>query len=295
MICRIYRYVGRRLFITDRLQETMNNPRIAIFHDYFGAVGGGERVILLMARILDADIITTDTDALGKLDPDARVISLGSTPRVPGLKQVVASLRFFFCNFSQEYEFFIFSGNWAHYASFRHHPNFWYCHTPVRAFYDLNAVFLQRMPFFKRLLFGLWVTMYRAFDQKAVKSVDTIITNSLNTRQRIRQYYQRDSEVIYPPVDLSAFSCREYGDFWLSVNRIYPEKRIELQIDVFRKLPGEHLVIVGGYSKGDHASAYAEALKNQLPDNVTWLGEVSEADLHDLYQPVQRPALYCDG
>ena len=36
---------------------------IVIFHDYFGAIGGGEKVVIAMAKILDADIITTDTDA----------------------------------------------------------------------------------------------------------------------------------------------------------------------------------------------------------------------------------------
>ena len=63
-----------------------------------------------------------------------------------------------------------------------------------------------------------------------------IVTNSRNTREKDTYYYQRDAEVIYPPVDMSAFSCREYGDFWLSVNRIYPEKRIDLQIEIFQKL-----------------------------------------------------------
>ncbi len=257
--------------------------RVAIFHDYFGAIGGGERVVLMMAKILDADIITTDTDALRKMDPDVRIVSLGPTPRIPGLKQVFASLKFRTCDFSDTYDFFIFSGNWAHQAAYRHHPNLWYCHTPVRAFYDLYATFLERMPFIKRQIFRCWVATHRRFDQGAVRHVDAIVTNSRNTRERIRIYYRRDAEVIYPPVDVSACSCNEYGNFWLSVNRIYPEKRIELQIDAFRNLPGENLVIVGGYSEGDHASSYAAGLRQQLPDNVTWLGEVSEYELRDLY------------
>jgi glycosyltransferase involved in cell wall biosynthesis len=258
--------------------------RIAIFHDYFGAVGGGERVVLEMAGILDADIITTDTDALRKMDPSARVISLGPTPGIPGLKQVSASWKFYSCNFSGDYDFFIFSGNWAHHAAHRHHPNLWYCHTPVRAFYDLYAVFLQRMPFLKRQAFRGWVAVHRQLDRNAVKKIDTIVTNSQNTRKRILACYRREAEVIYPPVDVSAFSAGEYGDFWLSVNRIYPEKRIELQIEVFRKLPEERLIIVGGYAEGDHASSYAEDLKRGLPDNITWLGEVSDEKLHDLYR-----------
>ena len=48
--------------------------RIAIFHDYFGAIGGGERVVIAMAKILDADIITTDTDAVQRIDPDRKSV-----------------------------------------------------------------------------------------------------------------------------------------------------------------------------------------------------------------------------
>lgn len=257
--------------------------RVAVFHDYFGAIGGGERVVLAIAKALDADIITTDTDTLKKMDPHARVISLGPTPALPGFKQIAASWKFWSCDFSKEYDFFIFSGNWAHYAGHRHHPNMWYCHTPVRAFYDLYSTFLQRMPFFRRQVFRIWVAFHRFFDKNAVRHIDSIITNSQNTRQRILTYYCRQAQITYPPVDVSTYSCREYGDFWLSVNRIYPEKCIELQIEVFREMPGNQLRIVGGYAAGDHASAYAAELRRRLPPNVSMLGEVSDDTLHDLY------------
>jgi glycosyltransferase involved in cell wall biosynthesis len=109
------------------------------------------------------------------------------------------------------------------------------------------------------------------------------VTNSKNTLGRIRTCYEREADIIYPPVDTARFSCREYGDFWLSVNRLYPEKRIELQVESFRSLPDENLCIVGGYSEGDHAEDYAGRLTEDLPENVTILGEVSETRLLDLY------------
>jgi glycosyltransferase involved in cell wall biosynthesis len=257
--------------------------RIAIFHDYFGAIGGGERVVVTMAKILNADIITTDTDAIKKIDPSVHVISLGKTIQFPPLKQISASIKFFSCDYSKKYDFFIFSGNWAHYAAHRHHPNMWYCYTPVRAFYDLYPTFLSRQDFVTRQFFRCWVFLHRWFDQRSVTHIDRIIAISRNVQNRILQYHHRVADIIYPPVDTSLYRCLEYGDFWLSVNRLYPEKRIELQIEAFRKMPEEQLVIVGGYSKGDHASRYAEKIGRTLPPNITLRGEVPEDELRDLY------------
>lgn len=257
--------------------------RIAIFHDYFGAIGGGERVVLTMAKILDADIITTDTEAARKIDPSVRVISLGKTIHFPPLKQISASLLFWACDFSDSYDFFIFTGNWSPAAARRHHPNLWYCYTPVRAFYDLYDVFLGRQDIVTRQLFRCWVFFHRWFDQRCIRNVDRIIAISDNVSSRIRRFHNRGSVVIYPPVETSQFSIYGYGDFWLSVNRLYPEKRIELQVDAFRRVPNQNLVVVGGYAKGDHASSYAGELLQDLPSNVTFHGEVSEEELRDLY------------
>ena len=257
--------------------------KIAIFHDYFGAIGGGERLVIAMAKILNADIITTDTDAVARLDPTVRVISLGKTISFPPLKQISATLRFYFSDFSRQYDFFIFSGNWAHFAAHRHHPNLWYCNTPTRAFYDQYPGVIDKQSFLKRQIARVWIILHRFFDQRSVRNIDSIAANSENIRNRVKKYYNRDSTVIYPGIDTSRFHCSEYGDFWLSVNRLYPEKRIELQIDVFRKLPDQKLVIAGGFSKGDHASAYVNTIMQDLPPNVTILGEVGEEELVDLY------------
>lgn len=101
--------------------------KIAIFHDYIGAIGGGEKLVLTLARGLGADVITTDVDedSIKKMGfEDVKIISLGETVKLPPLKQISASLRFALCNFSKEYDFFIFSGNWAHFAVRKHKPNF---------------------------------------------------------------------------------------------------------------------------------------------------------------------------
>ncbi|WP_292470415.1 glycosyltransferase [Methanolobus sp.] len=257
--------------------------KVAIFHDYFGAIGGGEKVVMTLARLLDADIITTDTDAVSKIDSEINVISLGKTMKIPPLKQISATYKFYTCDFSDKYDYFIFTGNWSHYAAHRHHPNMWYCYTPVRAFYDLYTSFLERQDFIKRSLFKLWVYGHRKLDQKSIKQVDKIVTISVNVQNRIKEHHHRESVIIYPPVDTANYKFKEHGDFWLSVNRIYPEKRIELQIDAFREMPEESLIIAGGYAKGDHAEKYAKMIGKTLPDNVKMIGEISEDELVELY------------
>ncbi len=257
--------------------------RIAIFHDFFSAIGGGERVIIAMAKTLNADIITTDTDAVKKIDPTVRVISLGRTVKIPPLKQISASLMFWNCDFSGQYDFFIFSGNWSPFAAHRHHPNLWYCYTPVRAFYDLYSELLGRQNIISRQLFRFWVFFHRFFDRRSIRNVDHIIAISKNVAGRVQQFHHRSAEVIFPPVDCSRYRFSEYGDFWLSVNRLYPEKRIEIQIEVFRHLPEEKLIIAGGYASGDYAIRYVQSIGKKIPQNVVMLGEVDEDRLIDLY------------
>ena len=89
--------------------------------------------------------------------------------------------------------------------------------------------------------------------------------------------------MIYPPVDTSLYRCQEYGDFWLSVNRLYPEKRIELQVEAFRQMPEEQLIIVGGYAQGDHASRLCRKDRSQPATQCYTPRRSNEEELRDLY------------
>ncbi len=260
--------------------------KVAIFHDYIGAIGGGEKLVLTLAKGLGADVITTDVDmdSVTKMGfEDVKIISIGKTLKVPPLKQIDASFKFATCDFSKKYDFFIFSGNWAFFAAKKHKPNVYYCHTPTRAFYDLYEVYRKNQSVFVSLPFVIWVHFHRRVSEYYLTHVSKIVTNSMNTQKRIQRYFGRDSVIIYPPVDTSRFEYKEYGDFWLSVNRLYPEKRVELQIEAFREMPDQNLIIVGGYATGDHASGYAAKLVTGLPANVTLMGSVSEEKLLELY------------
>lgn len=265
----------------------LEDKRLAVFVDYIGAIGGGERVALTLARALGGDVITTDVnlDSVKRLGfDDVPIVSLGRTVEVPPLKQISASAIFGRCDLSKDYDFFIFTGNWCLSAAKRHSPNLWYCYSPVRAFYDLEEAVISRQP--NSALKGLaafWINLHRRFDQRSVKSVERIVAISSNVQRRIEEAYGRTSVLVYPPVDFEKYRFEEFGDFWLSVNRIYPEKRIELQFEAFRNLTEERLVVVGGYSRGDLASQYCRRLIETTPENVELRGEVSEEELIGLY------------
>jgi glycosyltransferase involved in cell wall biosynthesis len=257
--------------------------RIAIFYDYLQTIGGGERVALTLAKELDADLITTQVDpALPARAgvPDIRLISLGDLMLQPPLKQIDASMKFARARF-REYDFHILVGNWAHYAAKHHRPNLYYCLTPTRAFFDQRSAVLARLPFPNRWVARMWTSLHGRMELRSARNWDRVVAISENVRDRVRRYYHRDADVIYPPVSTRRHRFDEVGDFWLSVSRMYPEKRIELQLDIFRQLPHEKLVVVGGYSAGDLAERYLARLNP--PPNVTLLGEVPDERLLDLY------------
>ncbi|MEM4307675.1 MAG: glycosyltransferase [Thermoplasmata archaeon] len=262
--------------------------KVCIFHDYIGAIGGAEKLIFTLARELKADIITTDLDrnAVNLAGfSDLNVFSIGDVFRIPPLKQIDTSIQFFLSDFRKDYDFFILSGNWAHYAAVHHSPNLYYCHTPTRAFFELRKrVVNSQETLFRKMIAYAWTGTHRVFERYCINHyVDTIVANSENVRARIQRDYGRDAEVVYTALPVSKYKFKEIGDFWLSVNRIYPEKRIDLQLEIFRELPDEKLKIVGGFSKGDWAEKNFRKLQKIKPENVEFLGEVSEEELLELY------------
>lgn len=264
-------------------EDQGDRVKIVVLYDYLQTVGGGERVALTLAKYLPADIITTAFDeSLPERAgfPGVRVVSLGNILLQPPLKQIHASWKFARAHI-EGYDFHLLIGNWAHYASRWLHPNVYYCLTPTRSFYDQRAAMIARLPIPNRWVARVWSSAHAEFERRSIAHCDDVVAISENVRQRVQRYYGRDASVIYPPVATGKHRFKELGDFWLSVSRMYPEKRIELQLEVFRRLPKEKLVIVGGYSAGDLAERYLARLRP--PPNVTLLGEIPEDRLVELY------------
>jgi len=265
--------------------------KIAIFHNYMDNIGGAEMVTLALAKELKADIYSTVTDQnnIKKMGFDIKVKTIGKIPINAPFRQQSASIRFRLFNISKQYDFFIIAGDWAISSAVKHKPNLWYVHSPIREIWDLyeysreNIVPGKIFPTLSKSFFDIWVYYNRYLNRKYVKHAKIIVSNSKNTQKRLKKYLKRDSIVINPPVYTSKFSFKKTGNYWLSVNRLIAPKRIELQMEAFRKLPKEKLIIVGSYEKAVHFERYKKYIEKIKPNNVTLHSHVNFNELTKLY------------
>lgn len=263
--------------------------KVAVCHDRLMERSGGERVALVLAKAFDADLFTAkyvkeNTFEWGR---KLRVKEVGFSLEAPISQFSTAIWMLDAIKFSQlkelkKYDLLITSGQLAHFASVQNPNNVWYCHTPNRALYDLHDEVRSRLGSLWKPAFDVWTKFWTPQDQKSVKHVRRIVVNSKNVRNRVRRFYKRDAEIVYPPVDIKKFRHNTPEDYWLSVQRIEPEKRLEIQLKVFERLPDEKLVIVG---KGRHGRTYQKKVSRwieRLP-NVKWIKEASDKELVELY------------
>jgi len=163
-----------------------------------------------------------------------------------------------------------------------------YCLTPTRYLYSHADEYLDN-PLYR------FVAKYlRFWDQVASSRPDKMIAISTQVKNRIKKYYNRDSEVIFPPVDTQRFALtdkpsiqranpqnRRFADlpdkYFLTVSRLVPYKRIDILIRAFNQMPDRHLVVVGTGSE-------LARLKRLSRPNTHFVGYVSDVDLPAYYQ-----------
>lgn len=132
-----------------------------------------------------------------------------------------------------------------------------YCHSPMRYVWDMYPAYLQGAGRFVRALFP-WVAHWlRVWDRASADRVDHFVANSSFVASRIRKFYRRDAEVVYPPVNVTAFDHRrERGDFYLCLGQLVPYKRADMVVEVFNRL-GLPLVVIGEGELLDRLKAIA--------------------------------------
>ncbi len=146
-----------------------------------------------------------------------------------------------------------------------------YCHTPIRYAWDLYHQYLREAKLEKGLksfIAKLILHYIRIWDLSTINRVDYFIANSKYTAKRIKKIYNREAEVIYPPVDIENFELKEDKEnFYLCASRMVPYKMIPMVVETFSHLPEKKLIVIGD---GPDLKKVKEIAKNKK--NIEVLG-----------------------
>ena len=154
-----------------------------------------------------------------------------------------------------------------------------YCHTPMRYLWDMYHSHRRAAPLgaMGRSLYALAAHYLRQWDYLSAARVDDFAASSQNGASRIRKYYRRTSEVIYPPVDVSAFTPAEsHEDFYLVISPLVPYKRVDLAIAACNLL-SRPLVIIG-------EGPMRKSLEKTAGPTIRFLGYQPGAVVRDHYR-----------
>lgn len=148
-----------------------------------------------------------------------------------------------------------------------------YCHTPTRYLWTETHSYIKDLRTNRGIKFVLpfLLTSLRMWDRTSALRVDKFLANSQTVAARIQKYYDRQAEVIYPPVDTSQFYISDkVGDYFLAGGRLVAYKRFDLVIEVFNRL-GWPLIIFG-------RGPYEAPLRKMAKKNVQFVGHVSDEE-----------------
>lgn len=121
------------------------------------------------------------------------------------------------------------------------------------------------------------IRVMQRWDYAAAQRVNHFIAISTEIQERIRHYYDRESVIIFPPVDTARFAAArtdDVDDYFLIVSRLIPYKRIDLAVQAATRL-GVRLKISGRGRDMDR-------LKEMAGETVEFLGYVPDDALPDL-------------
>ena len=153
-----------------------------------------------------------------------------------------------------------------------------YCFTPMRYAWLFPKEYLGTV---KAALAAPYFAYLRRWDKRHAQHVDRFVAISRHVQTRIRDFYGRESDVVYPPVDTDRYTPASdggaaNGGYDLVVSALVPYKRIDLAVEAYGRL-GHPLKIAGTGSGAAKIARGAAA-------NVEFLGWRSDEDILALYR-----------
>lgn len=231
--------------------------RVAILHDYLNQYGGAERVLEVFLELFpEADLYALLYDEQrtggrfrGRVTKTS-FLDFGFVRRNHRLFLPFMPLASEKLKSREEYDLIISSSaGYAKGFGVRGKYHICYCHSPLRYAWEWN--YMKEMPFapwpLKEAVIRPILNYLREWDRRAASRVNVFLANSNYIKDKIRIYYGRSAEVVYPPADSSVFRYKESeksGGFLLMVGRLLYYKRFDLGIRAAALLR-KKLVVVG--------------------------------------------------
>jgi len=126
-----------------------------------------------------------------------------------------------------------------------------YIHTPARYLWDRTFDVQETsskgaLGAMKRWYLARTFHTLRQWDAEVGDRGDLLLAASKAVRRRIELYWRRESQILYPPVDVDAFPLNRDSreDFYIIVSTLVPYKRIDLAIAACNALK-KKLIIIG--------------------------------------------------
>lgn len=237
-------------------QPADNPPRVAIVHEWFTGMRGGEKCVEALCELFPTASLFTLVHVKGSVSPTIERMPI-RTSFIQHLPFAQTRYRHYLPLFPSAIERLdltgfdiVISSNHAVAKGVRTGPatlHICYCHTPMRYIWHLYDDYFApgKAGMMTRLAMKAFAPYLRRWDVRTARNPHHFIANSQNVRERINQLYHRDAEVIYPPVDTSFFTLSTApGEYFLMVSAFVPYKRIDLAIEAFNR-SGDRLVIIG--------------------------------------------------
>lgn len=265
--------------------------RVALVYDRLNKIGGAEKVLQAFSELYpEADWYTSLWDKEGAPFSKKWQVHTSWINKIPFLRRHHEWIPFFMPFVFESFNFngydLVISIGSAECKGIITRPethHLHYCLTPTRYLYSHRHEYLHNK-------LHHWIAKYLgAWDQVAATRPDHVISISEQVKNRVKKYYNRDSDVIYPPVDLSRFNSslhdNQLPDYYLIVSRLVPYKNIDLAVRAFNK-NGKKLVIVGTGSE-------FHKLKKLAKRNITFTGQLSDPQVIAHYHQC-RAYLQCN-
>jgi len=149
-----------------------------------------------------------------------------------------------------------------------------YCHSPVRFAWDQQHQYLEQAGLkrgIKSVLARVILHYIRGWDVRSANNVDVFLTNSHFVRRRVERIYRREASTVHPPVNVERFAlCEEKEDFYVTVSRMVPYKRMDLIVEAFGRMPSRRLVVIGDGPE-------MKKIRRLAKGNVELMGQQSDA------------------